>query len=76
MLYRAIFTNFLDELNRKLDKSSQNVGQLKVWESSCAIVDKLLELAKLIDMSRVFTIFLKVSPSMLAYPTTESKTRN
>lgn len=59
-LYHAIFAAVIDALNRKLDKSKQNLGQLKVWESSCAIINQMLDLAKLIDLSRVFTIFLKV----------------
>lgn len=61
LFYRAIFASVIDALNRKLDKTHQNLGQLKVWESSCAIINDLLELAKLIDLSRVFTIFLKVN---------------
>lgn len=60
LLYRAIFAAVIDALNRKLDKSNQNLGQLKVWESSCAIINQMLDLAKLIDLSRVFTVFLKV----------------
>lgn len=74
LLYRAIFAAVIDALNRKLDKSNQNSGQLKVWESSCAIINQMLDLAKLIDLSRVFTVFLKVIIShRLSYqrPSTE-----
>lgn len=68
-LYRAIFVTLIDALNRKLDKTSQNLGQLKVWENSCGIINQLLSLAKLIDLSRVFTIFLKVYFANASYAT-------
>lgn len=53
-------TGFIDMMNRKLDKNAQLMNQLKIWKNSSDLLDLFLDIAKVIDMSRVFSVYLKV----------------
>lgn len=61
-------TGFIDMMNRKLDKSAQMLNQLKIWKNSSDLLDLFLDIAKDIDMSRVFTVYLKVKITMNLCP--------
>ncbi|XP_031621413.1 Fanconi anemia group D2 protein [Contarinia nasturtii] len=63
--YREIFTALIDSMHRKLDKNAQSSNQLKHWDSSIRIIDKLLNIAKLVDLSRVFFYYLKNTHSYI-----------
>lgn len=53
-------SGFIDMMNRKLDKNAQLMNQLKIWKNSSDLLDLFLIIAKEIDMSRVFSVYLKV----------------
>lgn len=59
-LYRETSTALIDAMHRKFDKNAQHSNQLKTWESSVQIVDKLLAIARIADHSRVYFFYLKV----------------
>lgn len=61
MLYREIYTSLIETINQKLDKKAISGNQLKIWENSCKIVSKLLDIAKTLDISRIFQIYMKVN---------------
>lgn len=58
--YREVFAALLDAMHRKFDKNAQSSNQLKIWENSVRIIDKFLDIAKEVDLSRVFYYYLKV----------------
>lgn len=47
-------------MHRKFDKNAQLSNQLKTWDNSIKIIDKLLAIARSADISRVFFFYLKV----------------
>lgn len=51
---------FIDMMNRKLDKNAQLMNQLKIWKNSSDLLDLFLDIAKEINMPRVFSVYLKV----------------
>lgn len=53
-------TGFIDMMHRKLDKNAQLMNQLKIWRNSGDLLDLFLDIAKEIDMPRVFSVYLKV----------------
>lgn len=59
-LYREVFASLIDAMHRKFDKNAQLSNQLKTWEISVQIIEKLLLVAKSADLSRVFFYYLKV----------------
>lgn len=59
-LYREVFATLIEAMHRKFDKNAQSTNQLKTWENSVRIIDKLLLVAKLADLSRVYFFYLKV----------------
>lgn len=59
-LYREVFAALIDAMHRKFDKNAQLSNQLKTWDHSIRIIDKLLSIAKIADVSRVFFFYLKV----------------
>lgn len=61
--YREIFTALIDAMHRKFDKNAQSSNQLKTWDSSVRIIEKLLLIAKLLNISRVYYFYLKVEYS-------------
>lgn len=59
-LYREVFAALIDAMHRKFDKNAHAPNQLKTWDHSVKIIDKLLSVAKMADLSRVFFFYLKV----------------
>lgn len=60
VLYRHVMAGFIDMMNRKLDKNAQLMNQLKIWKNSSDLLDLFLDIAKVINMPRVFSVYLKV----------------
>lgn len=56
-----MFAALIDAMHRKFDKNAQLSNQLKTWDHSIRVVDKLLAIAKIADVSRVFFFYLKVN---------------
>lgn len=54
-------TGFIDMINRKLDENAQSMNQLKIWKNSTDLLDLFLDIAKEIDMPRVFAVYVKVN---------------
>lgn len=68
-----MFTALIDSMHRKFDKNVHSLNQMKIWENSIRIIDKLLTIAKLVDLSRVFFYYLKVN-CFHRYPNPKKKT--
>lgn len=60
MLFRVIYASLIETLERNIDKKTQSIGQLKVWEKSHEVITQMLEVVKILDMPRIFSLFLKV----------------
>lgn len=56
-----MYSSLNDALLRKLDENRLSTSQLKVWETSCTIVNQLLDIVKIVNLPRVFPSFMKVS---------------
>lgn len=52
-------------MHRKLDKNAQSLNQLKIWENSCSLISRLLQVARSIDQPRVFLFYLKVKNQII-----------
>lgn len=65
-LYREVFAALIDAMHRKFDKNAHAPNQLKTWDHSVKIVDKLLSIAKMADIPRVFFFYLKVKRTILS----------
>lgn len=74
-LYREVFAALIDAMHRKFDKNAQLSNQLKTWDNSIRIINKLLAIAKVADLSRVFFFYLKVTHLSLpcSYQNTNEK---
>lgn len=55
----------MDALHRKFDKNAPMSNQLKIWDMSVKIIDKLLIIAKLANLPRVFYFYLKNTHSYI-----------
>lgn len=61
ILYREVISAFIDMMNRKLDKNAHLSNQMKIWKNSSDLLDLFLEIARFIDLSRVFVFYLRVN---------------
>lgn len=55
-----MYASLIETLEKNIDKKTQSLGQLKIWEKSHDIISKMLDVVKKLDMSRNFSLFLKV----------------
>lgn len=71
LFFRGLCEILITSLNDKITQSLKTNDKLEFWESSCKLLNKLLEILQGLDIPRNFQIFLKVGENLIVITNNE-----